>query len=63
MDDAKVSNTKQEIHVAGKCCINTDGSFKTNNNSNVSTSNTDTNMLTKYFLDCPNIETKEKALS
>ena len=60
IDDTKVSNAKQEIHWAGKCCTNTDGTFKTNNNRDVSTSNTNTNMPTKYFLACSNIETDKR---
>ena len=60
IEDTKVSKTKQEIHQAGKCCTNTDNTFKTNNSSNVSTSNTNTNMLTKYFLTCTNIETDKR---
>ena len=60
----KESNAKQEIHGAVKCCANTDGIFKTTNNSNESTGNTNTNTLTKYFLSCSKNETdKGKVLN
>ena len=37
-----------------------DGIFKTTNNNNGSTVNTNANTLTKYFLSCPNIETDKR---
>ena len=55
IDANKVSNAKQEIHGAGKHCTNMDGIFKTTNNDNGPTVNTNVNIITKYFLSCPNI--------
>ena len=60
IDATKVSNAKQEIPGAWKYCTNTDGIFKTTNNDNGSTFNTNANTLTKYFLSCPNIETDKR---
>ena len=53
----KVSNAKQEIHGARKCCMNTDGIFKANNNNSGSLINPKANTATIYFLSCPNVET------
>ena len=64
IDATTESNAKQEIHGAVKCCTNMDGIFKTTNNTNGSTVNTNANILTKYFMLCPNDETdRKKALN
>ena len=46
IDDAKISNAKQETHGTGECCTNTDGSFKSTNNNSGSADNTSANTLT-----------------
>ena len=56
-DAIMVLNAKQEIDGARKCCTNTDGIFKTNNNNSGSAINPNASTLTKYLLSCPNVET------
>ena len=60
IDDAKISNAKQETHGAGEYCTSTDGSFKNTNNNSGPADNTNANTLTNYFLSCPNIETDKR---
>ena len=60
IDATKVANAKQEIHGAGKCCTHTDDIFKITNNNNGPTVNPNANMLTKFFLSCPNVETDKR---
>ena len=60
MGDAKTSNTKQETHGAKESCINTDEDLKNANNVNGSEGNTNTNILTNYFLSSPNIEVDKR---
>ena len=48
--------TKQETCGAKKHCTNTNDSLKNTNNYNGSASNTNTNIITNYFLSSPNID-------
>ena len=55
IDDAKISNAKQETHGAGKYYTNTDGIFKNTKNNFGYADNTNANTLTNYFLSCPKL--------
>ena len=56
ISNAKELNTRQDAHVAKKSCTNMNEDLKVANNANRSSSNTNINTLTNYFLSYPNIE-------
>ena len=58
--NAKESNTKQEVHVVEKCCINTEADSKVINNVNSHNDNSNVNTLTNYFLSSPNVEANKR---
>ena len=56
INDAKISNVKQETHGTKESFTNTDEDLKNANIINGLDSNTNTNTGTNYFLSFPNIE-------
>ena len=60
IEDAKISDTRQEGHVGKESCTNKDDNLKITNNDNGSSSNTSINILTNYFLSSPNIEVDKR---
>ena len=62
ISDARELNTKQEVCVAEKSCINTDADSKVNNKVNGHSDNTNLKTITNYFLSLPNVEADKRKI-
>ena len=60
ISDAKKPNTKQETHGAKESCINMDEDLKNWQQCKQTDNNSSTNILTNYFLSCPNIQVDKR---